>query len=225
MAYVIKNLKITWDWSGDIYAVKAFNVAITPAGVSPTEDIVVLAQTGKEKFEHIFRQLTLEKDSEYTAWVQALYENKDSAWKSVDGFLANDDGTSTISTQKDLDEVTNSLGDLSRENMVEKAKLGETIIDNGYIKSDLITADNILTGTLDASLTNIINLNADNITAGTFDASIFTIGKETSYETGYNPLENIQGLVKNVPHGGEVWHFDKHLTSTKGSMIKLKIKQ
>jgi hypothetical protein len=111
MAYVIKNLKITWDWSGDIYAVLGFNVAITPVGVEPTDEIVVLAQTGKEKFEHTFRQITLKDGIEYTAWVQAIYENKDSQWISVSGFIANDDGTATITTKDQhdalLDETVN----------------------------------------------------------------------------------------------------------------------
>lgn len=41
-----------------------------------------------------------------------------------------------------------SAGDLAYEDMVEKAKLGTTIISGGYIVTDLLTADNIVTGTL-----------------------------------------------------------------------------
>jgi len=43
---------------------------------------------------------------------------------------------------------TDDVGDLAFEDLVEKAKLGSTIIDGGYIKSSLLTADNIITGTL-----------------------------------------------------------------------------
>jgi len=39
-------------------------------------------------------------------------------------------------------------GAMAYEDLVEKAKLGTTIIDGGYIKTDLLTADNIITGTL-----------------------------------------------------------------------------
>lgn len=40
------------------------------------------------------------------------------------------------------------VGDMAYEDLVEESKLGSTIIQGGYIKSDLITADNIVTGTL-----------------------------------------------------------------------------
>jgi hypothetical protein len=43
---------------------------------------------------------------------------------------------------------TDDVGDLAFEDLVEEAKLGSTIIDGGYIKSSLLTADNIITGTL-----------------------------------------------------------------------------
>jgi len=43
---------------------------------------------------------------------------------------------------------TASAGDMAYEDLVEKAKLGTTIIQGGYIKTDLLTADNIITGTL-----------------------------------------------------------------------------
>ncbi len=44
--------------------------------------------------------------------------------------------------------ASGDVGDLAFENLVEEAKLGSTIIDGGYIKSSLLTADNIITGTL-----------------------------------------------------------------------------
>jgi len=39
-------------------------------------------------------------------------------------------------------------GAMAYEDLVEKAKLGTTIVEGGYIKTDLLTADNIVTGTL-----------------------------------------------------------------------------
>lgn len=56
---------------------------------------------------------------------------------------------------------------------------GETLIDNASIKSaaiESIRADQITTGTLNASLVNIINLNANNVTSGTFRGLIFEGG-------------------------------------------------
>jgi hypothetical protein len=37
---------------------------------------------------------------------------------------------------------------MAYEDLVEAAKLGSTVIDGGYIKTNLLTADNIVTGTL-----------------------------------------------------------------------------
>ena len=46
-------------------------------------------------------------------------------------------------------------GAMAYEDMVEKAKLGTTIIDGGHIITDLLTADNIKTGTLIVDSSNI----------------------------------------------------------------------
>jgi hypothetical protein len=75
------------------------------------------------------------------------------------------------------DTLETSLGNLAFDNLVEKAKLGSTIIDGGYIKSYLLTADNILTGTLGANRVQI--------------------GGGTTYESGYNPA------TKETPSGAQ----------------------
>ena len=48
-----------------------------------------------------------------------------------------------------LDEI--EVGDLAYLDLVESAKLGTTIISGGYIKSSLLTADNIVTGAIKSS--------------------------------------------------------------------------
>jgi ribosomal protein S17 len=63
------------------------------------------------------------------------------------------------------------LGDMAYQDVVELAKLGTTVIEGGYINSSLLTADNIVTGTLDASNIVVTNLSADSITAGTLDTN------------------------------------------------------
>jgi len=97
MAGVIKSLKVTWDWTGDIYALKGFNVAITPEGSNPNEVTTAISRAGKNAFEHTFKDLVLEEGN-YTAWVQAIYENIDSDWESAGGITVEDDGTATITT-------------------------------------------------------------------------------------------------------------------------------
>jgi len=64
---------------------------------------------------------------------------------------------------------TADAGDLAYLDLVEKAKLGTTVISGGYILTSLLTASNIQTGTLNASLVNVTNLNASNITSGTIN--------------------------------------------------------
>jgi len=61
-------------------------------------------------------------------------------------------GRIKLSGQGDIE----GLGSMAYEDVVELAKLGQTIIEGGYIKSDLLTADNIVVGDLDADKTNII---------------------------------------------------------------------
>ena len=46
-----------------------------------------------------------------------------------------------------LTTLTNSLGDVAYEDLVELSKLGTTVIDNGFIKSGLIQADVVLANT------------------------------------------------------------------------------
>ena len=58
-------------------------------------------------------------------------------------------------------------GALSTKDLVAASDCDATIISGGKIITGLLTASNIQTGTLDASVANVINLNADNITVGT----------------------------------------------------------
>lgn len=47
-----------------------------------------------------------------------------------------------------VDTLIGNLGNMAYEDLVESAKLGTTIIEGGYIKSSLLTADNIVTGVI-----------------------------------------------------------------------------
>jgi len=79
------------------------------------------------------------------------------------------DADKTSSNPQSISWLTDSgsFGNMAWEDVVEKAKLGTTVISGGYIKSDLLTASNIVTGTLNASYVNVTNLDADKITTGT----------------------------------------------------------
>lgn len=64
-----------------------------------------------------------------------------------------------------LDEA--DVGDLAFLDLVESAKLGTTIISGGYIKSDLLTADNIVTGAIKSSGYSDVTDGSAYSTAGT----------------------------------------------------------
>jgi len=71
-------------------------------------------------------------------------------------------------------EKLTGLGDLAYEDAVEKAKLGATIIDGGYIVTGMINASRIDTGTLSADRLSVTELNALEITAGSVAAEDIT---------------------------------------------------
>jgi len=59
--------------------------------------------------------------------------------------------TGSYVTQGYVDNSLSSLGDMAFVDTVEKAKLGTTVVEGGYIKSDLLTANNIVTGSMSAN--------------------------------------------------------------------------
>lgn len=71
-------------------------------------------------------------------------------------------------------EKLTGLGDLAYVDAVEKAKLGATIIDGGYIVTGMINASRIDTGTLSADRLSVTELNALEITAGSVAAEDIT---------------------------------------------------
>jgi len=68
----------------------------------------------------------------------------------VDGEVAGGVASANSYTDGEVTGLSNSLGDMAWENLVEAAKLGTTIISGGYIISDLLTANNILAGAMGA---------------------------------------------------------------------------
>lgn len=69
-------------------------------------------------------------------------------FSNVIGSTKPDDNADVTSSHPQSVSWLTDAGAMAYENLVEKAKLGSTIISGGYIKTDLLTADNIITGTL-----------------------------------------------------------------------------
>ena len=84
--------------------------------------------------------------------------------KSANAFYVK--GNITITGGSGISNLSDA-GSLATKDKIGKTDCDTTIISGGKIVTDLLTASNIQTGTLDASVVNVTNLNADNITAGT----------------------------------------------------------
>jgi len=84
--------------------------------------------------------------------------------KSANAFYVK--GNITITSGSGISNLSDA-GSLATKDKVGKTDCDTTIISDGKIVTDLLTASNIQTGTLDASVVNVTNLNADNITTGT----------------------------------------------------------
>ena len=124
MAKIIKDIYVEWDWSGDEFAVKGFNVAITPSSSDPKNEIVAITKTSADKtdilgqgsirYEHIFRELALDDTQNYSAWVQAIYEGEDGNWESQNEIQVSDDGSNTIAnTKTDNNPITAAGGNIT----------------------------------------------------------------------------------------------------------------
>lgn len=104
MNKVIKNITVKWTWEGDDFLIKGFNIAITPKDCNPVEhnEYVLVLQTiaanMKETGEyiHTFYNVPIDEGLTVVPWVQALYENDDSEWASLNGVTIEDDGQATI---------------------------------------------------------------------------------------------------------------------------------
>ena len=126
MAKIVKTLTVSWQWSGDKYSLRGFNLAVTPTAKNPKEEVVATAfvETNeiKQTYSYKMGNVTLDKDAQYKIWVQAVYENSDSDWVSTGGATVTDDGSATIITKTDreIQDIVNMASDniLTRQEKV-----------------------------------------------------------------------------------------------------------
>jgi len=129
---------ITWSWEGDTFALRGFNVAITPYGGNPNSESIAKARVEASSRSYTFENITINADGEYQGWVQAIYEGGDSAWQTTGKMTLPDDGTPTIVSSTDGD----TIADETEQNAKE-------YFDSRYIKDEdeLIHFDEHLTST------------------------------------------------------------------------------
>lgn len=143
MAKIIKNIAVEFRWTGDNYALKGFNVAITPTNLNPNTNAICMnfldyrnSNYNGSTISYTFQNLTLDSSTTYVAWVQACYNDKDSDWTSLTSGTVTDDGTATIETTKS--NIANNW----------KHASDITKIDGGDIYTGSITCDKIYGSTL-----------------------------------------------------------------------------
>lgn len=98
---LVKSVKIDWNWAGDTVFLKGFNIAVCQDADLPDVQSVsktfANVQGSNNAYSFIFKDVILQDGGDYTAYIQAVYANKDSSWISSGGFLVEDDGLATIS--------------------------------------------------------------------------------------------------------------------------------
>lgn len=130
MSKVIKNVKVDWVWTGDSYSLMGFNIAITPTSSTPDNGAVAITDVGNVR-TYTFNNVTLDDAITYTAWVQAIYDGKDSSWINTSDFSISDDGKATIETR--MSNVAN----------LWRSSKDPNAIDGGDIYAGSVTADKI----------------------------------------------------------------------------------
>lgn len=134
----------------DIQTADIHNLAVTNAKVSAidagkiTTGILVVARTQAKCTDPNADQTSTHPQSYY--WISGAKPTID-----ADKTSANPQSYGWITGSKppiDADHTADIVSDMAYEDLVQYAKLGSTIIQGGYIKSTLLTADNILVGTL-----------------------------------------------------------------------------
>ena len=136
MAKIVKTLTVSWQWSGDKYSLRGFNLAVTPAAKNPKEEVVATAfvetKEIKQTYSYKMGNVTLDKDAQYKIWVQAVYENSDSDWVATGGATVTDDGSATIITKTDreIQDVVNMASDniLTRQEKVSLRREWQEIV-------------------------------------------------------------------------------------------------
>ena len=198
MAKILKDIYVSWTWEGDEMLLEGFNVAIAPQGSDPNTEAIIIQKTSSEKtdilnrgitqYEHIFRNVTLNKDTNYIAWVQSLTDGFDSEWLSATGINVSDDGKATIATtDADGNPITSSGGDVT----IDSA--GITVV-NGAFKlvnsSGSITIDNTgITANDGSKDTFKIDSNGNASFSGSINVGSNIAGVDTSAED----LETVSG--------------------------------
>src|SRR5437764_7075410 len=141
MASVIKDIQVTWSWSGDTYAIDGFNVAVTPSTANPKTSVVAMFYITGNVTSYTFKDVTLDTTLTYTAWVQAVYTGGDSNWVATGNISVTDDGTNTVATKSQVDAINSTLSDMANDNKLTPAEKSQILQDWNNIAGEKSNID------------------------------------------------------------------------------------
>lgn len=196
MAKVIKNITVTWNWTGDFYALKGFNVAVTPFDSNPKNGIVIQATSGNDTSSYKFNNVTLDDSITYTAWVQAIYDGADSDWLSASNITVTDDGNATLSTKVYTDNAKSSAISTASSDATTKANNAQTNAQNytdANTMQDGISIGGVFTGSFEINKAYGGNIDAGElrVNAGKF---IHPNGSEYNIDGNTYIVTMLEGL-------------------------------
>lgn len=185
---ILKTIQIKWKWHGDLYLLKGFNICLMPSGKNPVDhpdSIIVFnnvlpnAQTVNNEyvFSYNFTNQLLNQGATYVPWVQALYENSDSQWASMNGQVIEDDGNATIvvignPTFQQIVDMASDNKITPQEKVQLKKEWEEVVTEHQQIQIGVIKA-------------NILNTTEVN----NYVIAVNALGKYLNYNTTYNFTE------------------------------------
>lgn len=152
--FKVRSFKVSWLCVADAEAYNGFNVALCGVGDNPvTNPIKVLyvkpAYNTNHTYEYTFKyQLVIV--GTYEVWVQAVSYGKDSMWHSAGGLEIPDDGVGTISGTTDPTTVKQIVQDGLNNNTIniDASKTDITNINGGNVIYNTITVGALNVGSL-----------------------------------------------------------------------------
>ena len=112
---------------------------------------------------------------------------------------------------------SSDVGDLAYEDLVEEAMLGSTIISGGWIKTELLTADNIRTGTLSSVY---INVSTDVVVGRNLQLQTTDVGDGIEFRSGSTLYGSIK-VGSTTPRKMQVWGNQGTVLGSSGSATEI----
>ena len=117
--------------------------------------------------------------------------------------------------RKQMEQQLLNLGDLAYEDQVQLAMLGDTIIIGGYLNTELIAADSILTNHLAAKAVTSDKIDVNTLSAISANIGDVTAGSLTGVTITGSTIRTAETGTRAEMGGGSTPYFDTYLGNIK----------